>query len=163
MKKSLVGVPRMPGFSKFIFNWCPFLRHFVYFQTSGNWFVTVRVEIFNVLSVNLSRKKFSLLLTLAMVTLIFLEENWLFYEKILSPTNCLYQNLAVNNTKRIFSGEKLLRKLISIQMRLWANSKWMYNLDLLRLNPPKILFNKLTIQMWYPSPKRVVHNNASWI
>lgn len=47
-------------------------------------------------------------------------------------------------------------------MRLWANSKWMYNLDLLRLNPPIILFNKLTIQMWYPSPKRVVHNNASW-
>lgn len=53
--------------------------------------MTVRVEIFNVLSVNLSRKKFSLLLTLAMVTLIFLEENWLFYEKILSPTNCLYK------------------------------------------------------------------------
>lgn len=49
-----------------------------------------------------------------MVTLIFLGENWLFYEKILSLTNCLYQNLAVNNTKRIFSGEKLLRKLISI-------------------------------------------------
>ena len=88
--------------------------------------MTVRVEIFNVLSVNLSRKKFSLLLTLAVVTLIFLGENWLFYEKTLSPTNCLfyektlsptnclYQNLAVNNTKRIFSGEKLLRKLISI-------------------------------------------------
>lgn len=75
--------------------------------------MTVRVEIFNVLSVNLSRKKFSLLLTLAMVTFL-LGENWLFYEKILSLTNCLYQNLAVNNTKRIFSGEKLLRKLISI-------------------------------------------------
>lgn len=75
--------------------------------------MTVRVEIFKVLSVNLSRKKFSLLLTLAMVTFL-LGENWLFYEKILSLTNCLYQNLAVNNTKRIFSGEKLLRKLISI-------------------------------------------------
>lgn len=76
--------------------------------------MTVRVEIFKVLSVNLSRKKFSLSLNLAMVTLIFLGENWLFYEKILSLTNCLYQNLAVNNTKRIFSGEKLLRKLLSI-------------------------------------------------
>lgn len=75
--------------------------------------MTVRVEIFKVLSVNLSRKKFSLLLTLAMVTFL-LGENWLFYEKILSLTNCLYQNLAVNNTKIIFSGEKLLRKLISI-------------------------------------------------
>ena len=163
MKKSLVGVLGMPGFSKFIFNWCPFLRHFVYFQTSGNWFVTVRVEIFKVLSVNLSRKKFSLSLTLAMVTSIFFRRKLAFlWENFIPDKLPLSKSSCKQYEENLFRG-KIVKETYKYINATLSLTLWMYNLDLLRLNPPKVLFNKLTIQMWYPSPKRVVHDNASWI